>query len=88
MDNKIDVPGSLAGRTGEGRWRKLLLFVGHRFLPRPGKDYRFGGGALLLPEPLDLHGGAEPVLTVVDPVDGERWHYAEGKWSRVGSLIA
>lgn len=88
MKYKIDAPSSLASRTSDGRWKKLLVFVGHRFLPRPGVDYRFAGGTVLLAEALDRNRDAIPILVVIDPLDGERWLYSEGKWERVGSLIA
>lgn len=86
MKSKLEVPGSLATRAADGRWRKLLVFVGHRFLARPGQDYRFGGGALWLHETVDLHADADPVLVVVDPLDGARWLCCDGKWERVGGI--
>jgi len=88
MKYTIDTPGSLASRISDGRWKKLLVFVGQRFLPRPGVDYRFTGATLMLSQALDHNRDTIPVLVIVDPLDGDRWLYSEGKWERVGSLIA
>lgn len=82
MRYQTSTPGSLTSRTADGRWKKLLVFVDARFLSRPGTDYRFGGGMFCLPDP------PEAEVAVVDPSDGERWLFREGKWERVGSLIA
>jgi hypothetical protein len=83
MKFQIAMPSSLASRTADGRWKKLLVFLDSAFMPRPGEHYRFAGGQLQLQEPID-----GSLLTVIDPLDGERWLYEGGKWERVGSLIA
>jgi hypothetical protein len=65
----------------DGHWKKLLVFVGADFLLAGA--YHFAGTKLVFSPETAVCCRLDTV-TVVDPLDGLRWTYRDGRWDRSG----
>lgn len=77
----LDTPASLHPRILDGRWKKLQVFLASDFLPAGA--YRFEGARLVFSRRTAVQFKMD-IVTVIDPLDGERWTYTNGTWERSG----